>query len=325
MNSDKRSQFSFVVPVLNGERYISRCLEHIVAEMSPEDELIVVDNGSTDHTVSIVKEFSQVHLLECPKLTISALRNRGAATATKGTLAFIDSDCLVCPGWRQAAVKVLSDPAVNVTGSVYDLPESPSWVEEAFCSVRKATPADTHVLFGGNLVVNRHVFISIDGFNEKLITDEDSDICLRLRAKGQRIWEDPNVRVIHLGNAKTLKQFYRKVKWQSTSILETTFSQKLDKPMAMTLLFMLACVFSLATLALSPFHQFHPVLVVAPPLVIPFVTILHRLFRGAKLRFFFQLWILYLFYYLARSATILERLFGKRSQNQWMTDKTRGK
>ena len=118
MTNDKLAGFSFVIPVLNGERFIEGCLKSIIAEMTAEDEITVVDNGSTDRTLEIVRSFAQVRLLEHPHMTISTLRNWGAATSTREYLAFIDADCLVCDGWRAAAVRILSNPKVSATGSI---------------------------------------------------------------------------------------------------------------------------------------------------------------------------------------------------------------
>jgi glycosyltransferase involved in cell wall biosynthesis len=325
MNTNRESAFSFVVPVLNGEAYIRRCLEHIRDEMEPDDEVIVVDNGSTDNTTAIVREFAEVRLLEYPGETISALRNRGAEAATNGTLAFIDSDCLVCTGWRKAALEVLSDPTTKVTGSIYHLPESPAWVEEAWYSFRRTTPSDTHLLLGGNLVVLRDVFNDVEGFDESLITDEDADICLRFMARGHRLREEPLVKVIHLGNAKTLGQFYRKRKWHSTSILDTMFSRRLDKPMVMTLLFTLASLVSVMSLLAMPFYDVPLITVIGPVLVVPLITVLYRFLQHRFFGFFFQLWLLFLIFYVARTVAIFEALLKKRSPGRELTDKDRGK
>lgn len=325
MSEAKESTFSFIIPVLNGEKYIQQCLSCIIAEMDSDDELIVVDNGSTDNTPAIVKGFEQVTLLERPGVTISTLRNQGAKAATKRHLAFIDSDCLVCSGWRKAAVEVLSDPSTSVTGSIYDLPESPAWVEKTWYSFRPMTQTDTHVLLGGNLVVDRQVFQAVGGFDEKLITDEDTEICLRLTANGYVLKEDPTIRVIHLGNPKTMRQFYRKVKWQSTSILNTMFKQKIDKPMARTLLFMLACCFLLVSLAALPFVRLPLVVATMLVLAIPLVTVLYRFWQYRYFRFFFQNWILFLIFYVARSVTVLKALIGKHDHDYGLTDEDRGK
>lgn len=303
------SAFSFIIPVLNGEAYMRLCLEHIEAEMSDRDELIVIDNGSVDNTISIVEEFTRVKLLKYPNVTISALRNRAASTATNDILAFIDSDCLVCSGWRVAAVKVLSDTKINVTGSVYDLPEKPTWVEKAWYS-RKSTVRPINYLASGNLVIRKGLFDKMKGFDESLATDEDSEFCLRLKQKGHLILNDPAIRVIHLGNAKTIGEFYRKIEWQATSICQTMFTHGLDKPMAMTLFFILTWLFSLTALAASTLIEIPLAVILAPLFIAPLITVIFRTWQQGSYRYSLPLLVLYLIYYLARSSMVIKTLTG---------------
>jgi len=72
---------TFIIPVLNGEKYIRHCLDSILTESSDQDEIIVVDNGSTDTTASIVMDYGNIKLRIFPDVTVSALRNRGAELA----------------------------------------------------------------------------------------------------------------------------------------------------------------------------------------------------------------------------------------------------
>lgn len=102
--------------------------------MSADDEIIVVDNGSTDEIVAIVQKFEGVVLLKLPEATIWAVCNFGAKHSKNDILGFIDSDCLVCTGWRQGVMNQFNDLAVKAAGSVYDLPQSPTWVEYAIFS-----------------------------------------------------------------------------------------------------------------------------------------------------------------------------------------------
>ncbi len=305
-------RLSFVIPVLNGERFIGRCLEHIRREAGSADQIIVVDNGSTDRTLDIVRSAAGTALLQAPGVTIAALRNFGARAASGDALAFIDADCLLCPGWRASVVRVLADPAVAATGSFYDLPDDATWVERAWWSFRPAHEHRTIFLISGNLVVRREVFDRVGGFDERLVTDEDTDISRRLVSMGATLVEAPSVRVVHLGNAKTLAQFFRKEKWHATSILATMRAHRVDLPMLLTFVFMISCALAAAALVLGV--RGYPALIGIPALIMtaPVATAGYRVLRYGNRRYFLHLLPLYLIVYLVRSTVVVEALLRRR-------------
>ncbi len=297
---------SFVIPVLNGEKYIVGCLEAIRKEMAVGDEIIVVDNGSADSTAAIVAKYPEVKLLTYPKATIGAVRNHGAAIAKGGLLAFIDCDCLVCPGWRRAAVEVLSDESIAATGSHYDFPEHPTWVETAWLSARKMTASPARYIVGGNFIVRQAIFETVGGFDETMITDEDTDIGARLSESGYRIINAPQVRVIHLGNARTIGQFVRKEKWHATSILKKVTWRTMDRPMAMTFAFLACTVADLGIVPAALLGQVNPFIPVVVILLVPLATTVFRIYQFRSHKYFFQQLILYMLFYGVRSLTVIE-------------------
>jgi glycosyltransferase involved in cell wall biosynthesis len=305
---------NFIIPVLNGEKYMAGCLEHIRREMAPGDEIIVVDNGSTDSTMAIVAEYPEVKLLTHPKATIAAVRNYGAKTARGDLLAFIDCDCLVCPGWRQAATEVLSDENIVATGSHLDLPEKPSWVEAAWISARKLVATPVGYIPSGNFVVKSAAFRAVSGFDEAMITDEDTDIGMRLCQKGFGIINAPQVRAVHLANPKTLGQFMKKEKWHSTSILNKVTWRTMDKPMAMTFAFLACVVAALTTMPAVFLGRINPVVPIALVLTIPLITVSYRLYQFGTYRYFFQQIILYLLFYSVRSLTVIDHLLRRNNR-----------
>jgi glycosyltransferase involved in cell wall biosynthesis len=313
MNSVTQLRLSFIIPVLNGERFIGRCLEHLRQEAGGDDEIIVVDNGSSDRTLEIVRDAGDTVLIEAPGVTIAALRNRGAAIARNEILAFIDADCLLCPGWRAAVERILADPAVSATGSFYDVPEQSTWVERAWWSFRPRNEHRTSFLISGNFIVRKSAFQAVGGFNESLVTDEDTDISRRLAAAGAPMVEAPLVRVVHLGNAKTLRQFYRKEKWHATSILATMRAHQVDRPMLLTFLFIITC--GLAVLVPLWLHGYRAAMVMLLLiLAAPGVTAAYKVVRHRNYGYFLHLLPLYLIVYLARSLVLLQGLFRRAGQ-----------
>lgn len=89
------SRLSIIVPAYNSERTLGACLESIKLQLTPEDELIVVDDASSDQTASVVSNFP-VKLFRNEKNMGPALsRNKGAEKATGEILVFIDSDVVL--------------------------------------------------------------------------------------------------------------------------------------------------------------------------------------------------------------------------------------
>jgi len=88
---------SIVIPALNSSKTIRACIESVLRQSK---DIIVVDNGSTDETVLIAKEYPVTMLKEKKKSSYAA-RNLGLKNAKFPLVAFIDSDCIASPDWTQ--------------------------------------------------------------------------------------------------------------------------------------------------------------------------------------------------------------------------------
>lgn len=95
MNNEK-VMVSIIIPAWNVEKYIFRALDSCLKQTYKNLEIIVVDDGSTDDTVKIIKEYqkkdSRVHLLEQVHGGVSAARNMGINEASGQKIVFLDSD-----------------------------------------------------------------------------------------------------------------------------------------------------------------------------------------------------------------------------------------
>src|SRR5438270_12097072 len=90
---------SIIIPALNEEKMIGRCLESLTRLAFARDrfEVLVVDYGSRDNTLAIVESFTDrlnLKVLQQAGVRISALRNLGARSAAGDFLAFLDAACL---------------------------------------------------------------------------------------------------------------------------------------------------------------------------------------------------------------------------------------
>lgn len=95
---------SVVIPLYNRKEYIGRCL-YSVLDNAPDDiEVIVVDNGSTDDSKSIVEQIvdARLHLYSCPSKGVSKARNLGISKAHGKYIVFVDSDDYVASDYISA-------------------------------------------------------------------------------------------------------------------------------------------------------------------------------------------------------------------------------
>lgn len=211
--------FSIIIPAYNEERFIRQCLESIVSQSCRPElyEVIVIDNGSTDATVEIAGQFAVTVLIDTEK-TVSGLRNLGASHAQGDVLAFVDADCIVSRNWLEQAMAHVDHDGVAMWGSAPLPPAKANWIYDTWAVVRlkHRTAGDIDWLESMNMFVRREAFLSIGGFDESLETCEDVDISYRVKTHG-RIVSDPRISVVHLGEAASLRVFFKKELWRGKS------------------------------------------------------------------------------------------------------------
>jgi GT2 family glycosyltransferase len=204
---------SVVVPVRDGARTLPRALAALAALAPPPDEIVLVDNGSTDDTPRLLGAFAasaaaKVVVLHEPRRGASVARNTGARAASGDVVAFTDADCCPRADWLVGLAAPLADPAVGaVAGRLASTP--PRGVVETFGSLftlQAPGAPSRHARWtpwaGGfptaNLAVRRTLLDRVGGFEETVaIYGEDYDLCARLYALGAVIAYTPDAVVEH--------------------------------------------------------------------------------------------------------------------------------
>ena len=101
----KQPLVSVIIPVYNGENYLSQCLDSVLAQTIKGLEVICVDDGSSDSSLEILESYAQRHacfkILHQDNMFAGAARNRGMSIASGKYLAFLDCDDFVEPEYLE--------------------------------------------------------------------------------------------------------------------------------------------------------------------------------------------------------------------------------
>lgn len=206
------NSLTVIIPTYNREKVLAKALEGYMAQSSPQfiHELLVIDDGSTDDTESVVKDFSRrspfpVRYLQQSNKGPAAARNWGIREAGAGLLLFTDSD--VIPEhdlvkqhmvWHQRNSQITTAvlgyvtwaPAVNATPFM-------RWYGEyklfSFGRLRNKTEVDFHSFFTCNLSLKTEFLRTCGQFDEefKSAAYEDTELGYRLSEQGMRILYNP--------------------------------------------------------------------------------------------------------------------------------------
>jgi len=320
--------FSIIIPALNVEDSIDKVLRVISKYGGNEGkiEIIVVDNGSSDRTLEIARQFS-VKVLSFPGETIPALRNQGAQRAKGEILAFLDADCIVPEDWLVIALPYFEDPNLGALGStVFYPPPNSTWVAKAWFLDSKEICGEASYIPSGMVFISKKAFDEIGGFDENLISNEDCDLCYRLKQREYKVVSDPQLSVIHLGTPQTLSQFFKREVWHGESVF-WVFLRGLPKVKNFKAVsYGLFYVFSFVAIPISLMFylmggQSLPVVFFSTLfLFAPLLLALRTVARTKKVGYFLKLTVIYLVYGVARAVSILDfrnwlPLLKRRSSN----------
>ncbi len=188
---------SVIIPTFNRAGSVGRAIRSVLAQTVKSHEIIVIDDGSTDDTATVLEPFAAdiVHIRQ-PNAGVSAARNAGIERATGTWLTFLDSDDLWKPGWL-ATVAAARSQAADAGVIVADLMfEGPAYEKSLFAirgfsfspntTTRVERPLP-YVINGVSLIAiacRTDWVLSAGGFDDGLAMFEDLDLLVRLAQAG---------------------------------------------------------------------------------------------------------------------------------------------
>lgn len=189
-NNPVMYKISVIIPTFNRKNYISRSIDSVLSQSAPVDEIIVIDDGSTDGTAEFVRrQYPSVNIISQENKGVSAARNLGIKMAQNQWLAFLDDDDQWLPHKLEKQVELLQH-----NSDVKLCHTEERWIRRGV----RVNQMKKHQKFGGNIyqkclplcaispssvLLHKSLFKEVGLFREDLPACEDYDMWLKICAR----------------------------------------------------------------------------------------------------------------------------------------------
>ena len=249
-----KSLVTIIVPVKNEEKTVGKCLHSLKSLNYSNYEIIVVNDGSTDKTEEILKQFSAINVLNTNGIGPSMARNLAIDKSGGEYLAFTDADCLIDKEWLNQLLAYFTDTYIMGVGGDQLCPEDETPFGKdvhnflkliAFSSDYLKTEKEVMNIRHNptcNMMYRKAAFEKIGNFKKDLWPCEDLEFDCRLIQSGYKLIFNPKAIVYHY-RPKNLKKFgqmhFRYGRAHAKLVLKYGFMEKIHY-VPPVLLFLLA-------------------------------------------------------------------------------------
>ncbi len=198
MDTRKPFRISAIVCAYNEADYLPGCLYSLLAQTRPLDEIVVVDNASTDRTAEVAGRFHRVRVIRESQKGLVRARHTGYRQSTGDLLWYVDADTRAPAWWiERVEERFATRPrlvAVSAACRYYDWDWLGRWLLHAYhYTVSPATQVIVQhvcrvgaVLYGGSFCVSRPALEAIGGFDTSIeFHGEDTNLGRRLARVGR--------------------------------------------------------------------------------------------------------------------------------------------
>ena len=189
-------KLSIVIPVYNEAEHLGACLEAIARQSIVPDEVIVVDNNSTDTTSMIAKSYPFVTLMNEPRQGVVHARSSGFDAARGAIIGRIDADTVLPPSWVSQVRAIFENQSISaVSGSPHYYDFALDGVADAIDLRLRARLANQlggdNFLWGANMALRRSAWWQVRSqLCNRGEMHEDFDLAIHLQANGHKVAYD---------------------------------------------------------------------------------------------------------------------------------------
>lgn len=205
---------SIIIPVYNKAKFVGDTLESALAQTYPHTELVLVNDGSTDNSLEVLKAYSQrfpdkIHLIDSINKGVSAATNLGIQAAKGEYIQFLDADDLLSSDKIEKQIALLfgKSPSLMAScewvmfkdeigkeipvpyGVFADFPSGLDWLLRAWNHQEMMQPAAW--------LTNRELILKVGPWNERLIINQDGEFFCRVLLQCEGIAYEPSGKVFY--------------------------------------------------------------------------------------------------------------------------------
>jgi len=230
-------RISVVVCTYNGARTIRDCLEGLTRLAYPDYEVIVVDDGSTDSTATIARQYD-CRLIQTENRGLASARNTGLAAAAGEIVAYTDDDAYPDPHWLTYLAATFLRTSHAAVGGPNLAPPGDGPIAEC---VARAPGGPLHVLLsdceaehipGCNMAFRKSCLEAIGGFDPQFrAAGDDVDVCWRLQTRGWTLGFSPAAVVWHHRRNSVRAYWKQQIGYgRAEAMLERKWPEKYNGP-----------------------------------------------------------------------------------------------
>ena len=189
---------SIIIPVFNGEKSISKCIESLLSQYYPTDkyEIIVVDNNSNDCTAKIIQEYPVTYVFENRSQNSYAARNTGVKYSKGDALVFFDADQIATVSWLKNLLSRWDSQEYGAFGGqqITRVPGFPLIEDYLMPDSGVGRKGGFFLLSTACAAYRKNVFERLNGFDEAYASAGDNDLSIRLQ-------KQLGLKIKHISNA----------------------------------------------------------------------------------------------------------------------------